>query len=826
MGTSDDDNRGDVIRYIQSYDDNGYLIRRMFKRDNRGSSGGTATRDENGAWGVGYLRDDLGRVVGTRSLDRDGVFMADSNGSAGYDYAYGESGRIVSETCVDLSGSPTAPEDNAARTVVEYDGLGHVVEIAYFDAGGERVLRSPDGVSVYRRSYDDRGFMIFWEAYDHMLEPCYDSSGTFSAVFLTDDNGRCLRSDLYGPDGKLQPCADGYASVTRTYTSNGQVTQERYWGADGTPALNLSQNLYGIDYTFTDGLLTRIDYFNDQGRPMRSKKGVASVCREYNGERQLSREWYLSEDGEPVRFSDGYAEACFSYTDGNRTRTDYYDETGAPCRDSSGVASYVDAFEAGQMTSRACLGPEGEPVLNGDGWHRTDWSYDEEGLLLRKCYYGTQGERVSAIASYSAVTYTYDSAGRVASKTYYDAENRECTPMERGASYYGASQLHYEYDQRGNLARKVYFPRTGVSAPGHVWDVVYTYDDYGNMTSERWRDRDGAPVVVSPGDGHGYSSYAYAEADYDAFGRVVEKRGYNAAGALTKRNDFVYDSHGRTIQVTTYGANGSVQLVEDNVYDEFGNRIQQAYTDGAGQPCMPTGEFALSRSAYDVFGNMTDRWIYDEAGNPCDGAFHEAYTYTVTGTALTVARYDANEQLIERSASTLDNYDRPVEVRVYMADGSCTGRVVYTYSPNGKLTECSYYDWAGSMVDFECREFYISEVLESSPAAEAGLRANDILIVYNLWSFSSTLVDPKETFTDLYLEIQAGQETDKHIVVCRVSEDFTEVTFIEVLLPVGQAGIRLGDGTVYSSGVSALVDAYEQWREGGSQEGAAFPVPA
>lgn len=42
------EDRSDVIRYIQAYDDNGYRIRRIFDRDNRGNSGGTPIRDDNG----------------------------------------------------------------------------------------------------------------------------------------------------------------------------------------------------------------------------------------------------------------------------------------------------------------------------------------------------------------------------------------------------------------------------------------------------------------------------------------------------------------------------------------------------------------------------------------------------------------------------------------------------------------------------------------------------------------------------------------------------------------------------------------------------------
>ena len=39
------ENHNDIIRYVQDYDENGLLTQRLFKRDNRGSSGGTPVRN-------------------------------------------------------------------------------------------------------------------------------------------------------------------------------------------------------------------------------------------------------------------------------------------------------------------------------------------------------------------------------------------------------------------------------------------------------------------------------------------------------------------------------------------------------------------------------------------------------------------------------------------------------------------------------------------------------------------------------------------------------------------------------------------------------------
>lgn len=679
------ENRSDVIRYIQTYDDDGYLIRRMFKRDNRGSSGGTPTRDENGVWGTAFLRDGLGRVIGIRSLDQNEAFMADSAGIAGFDYTYGKLCRITSRVCVDLSGRPMAGRDNVTRLEISYDDLGRMVETAYFDANGERVINSSIGVSAIRYGRDSRGFQISQAFYDHMLEPCCDPSGICLIVGDVDDNGRPIRQDLYGPDGELQCCASGFSSMTYEYNSSGQSIRVRYFGLDGSPTPELSLNVYGMDYIYTDGLLTRINYVDGQGRPMRNKHGAAALSRDYNSERQLSRELCLDENGRPVRCTDGYAETRFSYTDGNCTRADYYDEAGALCRNGNGVASYVRTFQSGQLTSQSCFGPEGEPVFHSDGWHSLIRSFDEEGLFQQESYYGTQGERVIASVGYSAVSLRYDSAGHVTSVTYFDTEDREITPAGKSDIYYGAVQIQLEYDQRGNVIRRVFLPQSGIPDPGKIYEARYDYDDYGNTVAEHWRDSQGMPALNSAG-------YADAQFSYDRFRRAVEKRWFDTQGMPVNWVGLVYDRQGWNTQITVYGADGSIQLVENNMYDEFGSWVQRFYTDGKGQPCMTEFGFATARAVRDALGNVTDLWLYDETGNPCDSIYHQVYTYSVTGKTVTEESYDGNGQFIQREGHTYDSYDRLVETRYYDEDGSCTGWRVYTYSPWGDRIESFYYD--------------------------------------------------------------------------------------------------------------------------------------
>lgn len=357
-------------------------------------------------------------------------------------------------------------------------------------------------------------------------------------------------------------------------------------GVDGTPAPDLSLNIYRVECAYTDGLLTRADFLDDQGRPMMSKEGCASICREYNRERRLSREWYLNEAGEPVCTIKGFAEIRYDYTDGNCTRMDLYDETGVLCYDSYGVSSYVNTYAAGQLTEQSCFGPEGEPVLNTSGWHIFSNSFDAGGLLQRECLYGTQGERVIGEDGFSAVVYTYDEAGRIIKAIYCDTEDQESQLVGRDDSY-GETQLQYEYDQQGNLAHIIFSDgRVDASNPTIIREVTYTYDNHRNQMSEYWRDGQGKLAPNLNGN-------AATEIIYNELNQVTGVLFREETGEMTGGLRYTYDRHRRDAHVTAVGI-GKYAVV-NRTFDEFGNCVQEAYIDDENGQLVKTAVMSSTR---------------------------------------------------------------------------------------------------------------------------------------------------------------------------------------------------------------------------------------
>ena len=142
-----------IDRYDLSFDDHGYMIRRMYM------SGVNYVIDESGVAGEQYTYDEAGRITSLRYLNRSMEVAANQDGVAGRDYVYGEDGRLASETIVNAAGEPVYGPEWYAIVRYSYSGMGQIVEKIYYTPDGTETVCS-GGYSRMTREYDTHGNRI------------------------------------------------------------------------------------------------------------------------------------------------------------------------------------------------------------------------------------------------------------------------------------------------------------------------------------------------------------------------------------------------------------------------------------------------------------------------------------------------------------------------------------------------------------------------------------------------------------------------------------------------------------------------------------------
>lgn len=794
--------RSDIIRYVQDYDENGHILLRMYKRDNRGSNGGTPVQDDLGSWGQSFTYDAQGRVTAAYYVDRDGNPAVRADGTAGIVIEYNDLGLPARQYSCDPNGDPYGV-NNRAQLAYTYDALGRLIELNYLDNSGQPTHEA-QGISTVRYTYDEHGFITSEAYFGIDGAPCY-ISGTCKLIDSYDEKGNNTRIEFLGAND--QPvCHDkGYSIIEQEFDENGFIKYTRYLDTEGKPTAANDLKVYAVSNLYENGLLMRVDYQDTDGQPMLSGAGMATICYEYNDERLRTREWYLDTQGQPVRISEGYAAQAYEYTDGNVTVWRYLDEKGKPCPDSLGVSTYRYTFEAGLRTSGACFGAEDEPVLNSHIWHKVVYEYNEYGQQIRSSFYDTQGQLIESDSNYAVNVMTYDDLGRVETQAIYDAEGNPA----QSSSMFRASSVRQYYDDNGNLCRLDY--SYSYPLPNAISTQLIEHDSLGNPLCKQWLDADGNPVQNDDG-------YIREENEYDYLGRLTIKRQYSDPDTFEEMR-YTYDEMGRT-QHYEYETQG-YGFATDSTYDAFGRLLTKTYMelDGTIQ--------GTTRYGYDQYGNQTDIWCYAQDGQPitaADGYHHMKQAYNPLGLCILEEYYDTDDAPMEidgdfRIVYQYDACGRLITREYYRLDNSFDIGYGWDYYPTGVIKREFSYNDKGREVSAWLRTPLVLQVGEDSPAAQAGIENGMMVMQYGNWTCDAILDQPETWRAQLSHEIQRMNTQQKTVTVAYLTDDFagmddayTGLEFITQTFSEGLIGCVISESSININGLHWLIEGWHQYK--------------
>ena len=646
----------DIIRYVCSYDpDTGLETGRVYKRDNRGSDGGTSVADASGVWGQRFEYDEKERLIRSWNLGRDGEIITASGGCAGTEYAYDELDRIITVTSLSPDGQPMYT-DSGSMTRIHWNDAGQPDELQYYGSTDDDSLHF-----ILRNEYDSRGFRIGMQAFTGNGAVYFVVKGANSIRFERDDLGRTTRRTYCGPQGEPVNTPDGYASKTFQYNDAGQTIEEHTYAPDGSPALSIPDGAYGLRlYYDENGLMVRQECLDASGGIMSVPDGYAILEQSYNRDRQVEMIRILDEDGRPTLCSDGYAAMQNMYEDGHIVSVRCLDTHGDAFSLYSGYAWVERSFTNGLLTECALFGPDGKPVTGAEGWYRHCFRYNEYSQVSEEWYEGTGGVPVDTALGYARCRKDYDSQGRLVSEKYLKADGSEAVLPDL---YYASGRV-LEYGIFGVTAEE--YQTDAPRDPSLPSRHEKVYDSQGLVVSESWMNTDGTPVAdfngnvridygtnaarqltkitVLRGDGSVWTS----ETVYDDFGRICGKVTGSEEIVLSEHYDF--DEFSRTSSKSTEGYRLSdpdqVECErEDYTYDLYGRVTDVRHYDGrSGQPVLYNSTCFRLHSVYDSYGRLVAEENYDTDDQPCDvcGWFRTEYTYDRFSNLSGTVRYMAD----------------------------------------------------------------------------------------------------------------------------------------------------------------------------------------
>lgn len=503
--------------------------------------------------------------------DKEGdVTLRTDSKVAGFNHII-ENGRLIRQTVFGVDGEKcyismdTRNPDNDNfgyySVAYEYDENGYVKQIAFLDTE-EKPITVSTGISIIRFENDLKGNFLREEYFDMENKPCeniygyakiiagYNPAGNLTSVFYRDsqdslcltmsgiagsrneydEKNRHTKQVFLGTDG--EPCEDinGIITTKYDYDLNGNLIKMTHLSADEKELKQNTNRVAGCKFEYTDGYTTQIEYFNEkEAITSIASMGFAKKTFVYNEYGDLKEEAFFDENGKPVAVNDQIRVIAYS-------KIEYeYNENGYVTEEilyNGNVKKQIIRYkydEYDHCVEISLFDGNNSPILKYEGWHKIEYSYNNQQQVTEQRYYNTKGR----------LTLIQDEVGKYA--------------ISRN-----------EYDRMGRISRQTYLGEDEQPTPlsVHTPEGLTGYDRQGNMN------------YVAMADGHGniiYSvkaGYAYKEMKHDIRGNITEERFYSADKKLRQNNfaiaRYKYDEAGRLVEYLMHN-----HLDKTAEYDEW-----------------------------------------------------------------------------------------------------------------------------------------------------------------------------------------------------------------------------------------------------------------
>jgi len=793
----------EVIRQINTYDEDGYCIKSMYYRD----SMGTQTQDSYyGIYGKQYFYTDDGQLQKVSFLDREENICNSKYGYAGYVLAYDDDNNMELWKYLDLQNQLCRGEHNFALQKFSYDTTGNLILYEHFSET-EAPCNNYEGISVYRNRYE-KGCLVSQKYMDDANQPTTNPDGIHEIKLGYDSTKRNTEINYYDVDGQpVNIKGKKYASVYMEYGRFGLVTEYSYADAEGNPCCDAETGIYVIRYQSTsDGKISSEAYFDTDGNPRCINRGYAQIRTFYNDRGFVSRNEYYDENGNLKRGVGNYAVVEYGYDAyGNNDKVQFYDEKNQPCY-SNGFSGIHRIYEDGDMISECYLDAEGRPMLYKGKYHEIHDEFDENGNCVKRAFYDTEGRLTEGEDNYAYAEYAYDAFGNQIEERYFSRDN---TPTHDYTYYRKAMR----YDARGNMIYEEYESFSDLT----FYSAECQYDAYDNLIQKTYYEKNGVLVDSD-------TQCAIQRFTYDAKKNVLTDELCYASGKIETRV-YQYDSFGNQVfgeQFVTDAAGNKTCIAQiRQSYDEFGNLIWKEYMDGAGTLRLNDSGYAVEAYEYSPEGYVISEKYYDEQDKPMKHKNQYFCCRTerdVAGNAIKMTFYDENEELVKEadgfSAYQITEYNARglVEYEKWLNENSQPiTSADYTsmrtrYDELGNITEKIYYNAQDEMIACYVPYAFVYEVTENSQAESLGIQPGDVIIRFGDWC--EFYEQQRYHFDGLKNELSRLKNSKKEILLYG-NRNGTE-QFIEVKADAGILGTRIVDGYLNKQKYEEIKEKYKQ----------------
>ena len=536
----------------------------------------------------------------------------------------------------------------------------------------------------------------------------YTDEGKVDYTIVSDQNGKVLfkldyddglktatfrQNDEYGTEMNLaantnqlfrgaSSALDEKSRISRyllTFDDDGLLTERRYVGLQNVPAGD-KDNIYGIRYEYDGkGRMTKQTFLGADGNPTGNSDGLSARVYTYDDDDNWTSVTYLNAEGGGSHDGNNCTLVKLTYDKyGNRASEMYYSMDEEPSiRTDLNVAGFEYTYnDHGNRITQTSMGIDGKPAYNNLGYVTERAAYDDNGFYSLIEYLDENGDLTlftSDGMSYASVKVKSGPTGLPEEFDYLDQDGN---PIEQ---FNGVARIVNSYDDKGNLLSQKYFGKDGkpTAYDGFYHERRIAYNDFNNVISESYFDTEGKPTTE------------------DGIVSVYDIE-YNRQGAMTKMSFLGTDE--KPVNCSGLFAGYTI------TYDELGNQKSFNYFNKEGKPVISQNGYASMQYVYDPKTNFlieTDYLDtngkklfsghnkYDARGNVTESYTLDASGNLRSGTVVEHKEYDVNNRVTSVWGSDLSGHKTNLP-------GQNVAQVKYEYDQMGNNTLTTYWKADGT----------------------------------------------------------------------------------------------------------------------------------
>lgn len=701
-----------VYGYKYTLDEQGRIVRIDYLNDyyvdilgNFRESAGFVS-DKNGIASRKYEYDSYGNLCKEAFYDLNGSLVYNGKLYCMVISTSDENGNVVKTEYYGQDERPCCCADGYASARMYYDQKGHLIQVEYYGLEGDPVVSREYGAHKVLFAYDKAGNNLECRLYD--MEGQMNSAWGFSIVRYEYEKGNIVSVSFYDASGKSVLTPYGVHRIMMEYDEDGNCTCRAAYDCNGNPAVYYD-GIHMFKYIYKEGRLQRELYYNKELARCYSSdlvsgvryaylntfssksflniydmacydsEGVASELYEYDENQNIAETVYRRLDGESTYCNDGYSVSRSRYDEkGNISELIFLDAVGRVMNNNDGIARIRNYYDKYGNLIRQNFVDAADCRINGQGGYaEIVRAYDRRHNLISESLYDAAGSpdaypysevsftyddrdnRVSARyikdgepcmlpEGYSEVRYEYDSYDREIKRSFYGPDGA----LIRGVSN-GCPICRTEYDLKGNaVATKYYASDADNAAP--VLQILYSYDDRGNVIKESQLDSLGNPLLSE----EGYSVVTYSYNDYD---RVNEASYWLEDGVAKAEGVFrvstQYDLVGNRTEISYFDVDSSLVLHPEtyaaSIMYTFDQRNRVVEVSCLGTDMQPvrfgTEKFARRTFEFDENNLLVKENLYDEEGNVIAPVVHSELLVRSPGARSNAQAYIDIAQMVARA---------------------------------------------------------------------------------------------------------------------------------------------------------------------------------